>query len=169
MFSVLYGITDLFPLYFAMLALAIGLSSFVNGRLVMKIGMRMMSSYALVSLTILSSMYFLYAASVGGVPELWLNMVYFVAAFLCIGILFGNYNALAMEPLGHIAGVGSAVVGSITTLVSVPLGTFIGQAFDGTVLPLVGGFALLGSMAIALMHWTELGRRREPAMKNSVR
>jgi DHA1 family bicyclomycin/chloramphenicol resistance-like MFS transporter len=169
MFSVLYGITDLFPLYFAILALAIGLSSFVNGRLVMKIGMRMMSSYALVSLTILSSMYFVYAASVGGVPELWLNMVYFVAAFLCIGILFGNYNALAMEPLGHIAGVGAAVVGSITTLVAVPLGTFIGQAFDGTVLPLVGGFALLGSMAIALMHWTELGRRHEPAMKNSVR
>ena len=169
MFSAIYGITDLFPLYFATLALAIGLSAVINGRMVMKFGMRIMSSYALVSLTMLSSTYFLYAASVGGVPDLWLNMVYFIAAFLCIGILFGNYNALAMEPLGHIAGVGAAVVGSLSTLVSVPLGTFIGQSFDGTVLPLVGGFALLGSMAIALMYWTELGRRRELATKNSIR
>ena len=169
MFSAIYGITDLFPLYFATLALAIGLSAVINGRMVMKFGMRIMSSYALVSLTMLSSAYFLYAASVGGVPDLWLNMVYFIAAFLCIGILFGNFNALAMEPLGHIAGVGAAVVGSLSTLVSVPLGTFIGQSFDGTVLPLVGGFALLGSMAIALMYWTELGRRRELATKNSIR
>ena len=169
MFSAIYGITDLFPLYFAMLALAIGLSSYVNGRIVMKFGMRLLSAYALASLTMLSFAYFLYAASVGGVPDLWLNMVYFIAAFLCIGVLFGNYNALAMEPLGHIAGVGAAVVGSLSTLVSVPLGTFIGQLFDGTVLPLVGGFALLGAMAIALMYWTELGRRREPAMKNSLR
>lgn len=168
MFSDIYGITDLFPLYFATLALAIGLSSVMNGRLVMKFGMRLLSAIALVNLILLSFAYFLYAMAVGGAPDLWLNMVYFIAAFLCIGFLFGNYNALAMEPLGHIAGVGAAVVGSISTLLSVPLGVFIGQVFDGTVLPLTGGFALLASMALALMTWTELGRRRELAMKNSV-
>lgn len=168
MFSAIYGITDLFPLYFATLALVIGLSSVINGWFVMKIGMRLLSSYALASLTFLSFTYFIYAAYVGGAPDLWLNMVYFIVAFLSIGILFGNFNALAMEPLGHIAGVGAAVVGSTSTLISAPLGAFIGQEFDGTVLPLVGGFALLGSMAIALMYWTELGRRRELAKQNTV-
>jgi len=168
MFSVIYDITDMFPLYFAVLALSVGLSSVINGRLVMKFGMRMLSAYALIGLTFLSSTFFLYAVTVEGTPTLWLNMAYFIAVFLCFGLLFGNLNALAMEPLGHIAGIGAAVVGSLSTLISALLGALIGQMFDGTVLPLVGGFALLAAMALALMHWIEQGRRRQLAMENSV-
>ena len=85
-------------------------------------------------------------------------MAYLMVAFFCIGMLFANFNALAMEPLGHIAGVGAAVVGSLTTLISMTLGAAIGQAYDGTVLPLVAGFALLGLAAIAVMGWAERGR-----------
>lgn len=158
MFSVIFGITNLFPLYFAVLALAVGLSSVINGRLVMRFGMRLLSSYALVSLCVLSVMFFLYAINVDGTPDLWISMAYFIAAFLCFGLLFGNLNALAMEPLGHIAGIGAAVIGSLSTLVSAFLGAMIGYMFDGTVLPLVVSFALLGAMAMALMNWTERGR-----------
>lgn len=157
MFGDIYGITDRFPLYFAALALAIGLSSFINGRLVMRVGMRRLSAYAVASLTLVSWAFFPYALSVGGVPDLSINMAYFVAAFLSIGILFGNFNALAMAPLGHIAGVGAAVVGSVSTLISALLGAIIGQMFDGTVLPMVGGFALLGLLAAGIMWWIERG------------
>lgn len=155
MFQVIYGVTDLFPLYFAVLALAIGVSSVINARLVMKHGMRLLSFYALRSLTLFSFVYFVYAFSIGSAPPFWLNMAYFIAAFLCIGILFGNFNALAMKPLGHIAGTGAAVVGSLSTLISVLLGSFIGQAFDGTILPIVGGFAMLGVAALGVMTWVE--------------
>ena len=157
MFSVLYGITEAFPVYFAVLALSIGLSSFFNGQLVMKLGMRLLTTYALSGLTLLSIGYFIHVSISGGTPPIWGNMAYFMAVFLCIGALFGNLNALAMEPLGHIAGVGAAVVGSISTLISVVLGTVIGQAFDGTVLPLVSGFAALGLLAGGIMYWTERG------------
>ena len=85
-------------------------------------------------------------------------MAYLGAAFFCQGILFGNFNALAMEPLGHIAGVAASVVGSLTTFISLLLGTLIGRSYDGTVLPLVGGFVILGLAAIAVMRWAE--RRR---------
>ena len=54
--------------------------------------------------------------------------------------LFGNLNALAMEPLGHMAGLGAALIGAISTFISLPFGWLIGQLYDGTVLPLVGGF-----------------------------
>lgn len=164
MFATIYAITDLFPLYFAVLALAVGLSSIINGRLVIKFGMRLLSHFALVSLTVLSGVFFLYTMSVGGTPGLWMNMAYFISAFLCFGLLFGNLNALAMEPLGHIAGIGAAVVGSFSTLISAPLGAFIGQLFDGTVQPLVGGFALLAALSLALMYWTERGRQDDLAV-----
>ena len=58
-----------------------------------------------------------------------------------------------MEPLGHIAGVGAAVVGSLSTFISLCLGTFIGQSYNGTVLPLIGGFAIFSIMAILVMRW----------------
>jgi DHA1 family bicyclomycin/chloramphenicol resistance-like MFS transporter len=86
-------------------------------------------------------------------------MGYLTAVFFCFGLLFGNFNALAMEPLGHIAGVGAAVVGSLTTFLSFLLGTFIGRLYDGSVLPLVAGFAALGLAAIAVMAWVEKGRQ----------
>ena len=89
------------------------------------------------------------------VLPLTLFMAYLMPSFFCIGILFGNMNALAMEPLGHIAGVGAAVVGSLSTLVATPLGAGIGQAYNGTVTPLALGFAVFGLGALVLMRWAE--------------
>ncbi len=77
------------------------------------------------------------------------------------GILFGNLNAMAMEPLGHIAGLGSAVIGFVSTLISVFFGFVIANAYDGTVLPLVSGFAILGLAGLLIMRWTESGLAAE--------
>ena len=68
-------------------------------------------------------------------------MAYFLIAFFCNGMLFSNLNAIAMEPLGKVAGMGAAVINALSTLISVPLGAYIGHAFDGTIIPLVGSFA----------------------------
>jgi DHA1 family bicyclomycin/chloramphenicol resistance-like MFS transporter len=157
-FQMQYGLGSLFPLYFAALALAIGSASLVNARLVLRHGMRRLSARALGLVTGLSLAFLVLAYALDGAPPLWALMAYMMVAFFCIGMLFANFSALAMEPLGHIAGVGAAVVGSLTTVISMTLGAAIGQAYDGTVLPLVGGFALLGLAAIAVMRWTERGR-----------
>ena len=89
-----------------------------------------------------------------GLPPLWFVMVYLMLTFFCNGILFGNQNALAMEPLGHLAGIGAAV-GSLTTLIQMPLGTVIGRFYNATIFPLVLGIAILTSLSIFIVHWTE--------------
>ncbi len=152
-----YGLGKLFPLYFAVLALSLGSASWVNARLVMRLGMRRLSGVALVALSGLSLAFFAIVLAAAGDPPLWALMAYLMTSFFCIGILFGNFNALAMEPMGHIAGVAASVVGSLTTFISLLLGTVIGQAYDGTVLPLVGGFTVLGLASFAVMRWTERG------------
>jgi DHA1 family bicyclomycin/chloramphenicol resistance-like MFS transporter len=86
---------------------------------------------------------------------LWSLTCYFMLTFFGLGILFGNLNALAMEPLGHIAGVGAAVVGSLSTFISLFIGTVIGQSYNGTVLPLIGGFAIFSITAILVMRWVK--------------
>jgi DHA1 family bicyclomycin/chloramphenicol resistance-like MFS transporter len=153
-----YGLGARFPLYFAALALAIGVASWCNSRLVMRYGMRLLSGIAAIAFGGLAVGFFGVALVTAGHPPLWALMTYLGAAFFCLGILFGNFNALAMEPLGHIAGVGASVVGSLTTFISLLLGTLIGRSYDGTVLPLVGGFAVLGLAALAVMRWAERGR-----------
>ena len=153
-----YDVGGLFPLYFGGLAVGIGAATYANARLVMRYGMRRLSSLAVASLGGLSAIFLAVAWAFGGDPPLWLLMPYLAVAFFCFGLVFGNFNALAMEPLGHIAGVGSAVVGTITSIMSLALGTLIGQSYDGTVLPLVAGFAVLGLGSLATMRWAERGR-----------
>ena len=82
--------------------------------------------------------------------------VFIGSFFFFVGILFGNLNALAMEPLGSVAGLGAAVVGSLSTLISVALGVIIANAYNGTILPLVSGFALLSIGCLMVMGWTEI-------------
>jgi DHA1 family bicyclomycin/chloramphenicol resistance-like MFS transporter len=153
-----YGLGAAFPFFFATLALALGAASFSNARLVMRFGMRTLSRWALFVLSGLSIIFLVVAWSMAGNPPLWLLMSYLLAAFFAVGILFGNLNAQAMEPLGHIAGVGSAVVGAVSTLLSALLGAGVGQSYNGTVLPLVLGFALFSLAALATMRWANGGR-----------
>ncbi len=160
-FQIQYGLGARFPLIFATLAIALGGASFLNGRLVMRYGMRALSHWASRLLALLSILFFGLAWTAAGQPPLWALMGYLMVAFLCVGILFGNLNALAMEPLGHIAGVGAAVVGSLSLLIAVGLSSIIGQSYNGTVLPLVGGFAILGSLAVLLMAWAQRGIGKE--------
>ena len=156
-FQEAYRTGALFPVYFGVLALAIGCASLLNGRLVVKHGMRKLSKAAIVSIVLVSLVAWAGAFAFGGLPPLWLFMAYLLAVFLCIGLLFGNLNALAMEPLGHIAGVGAAVVASLATFISVPLGALVGQSFDGTIYAQIGAFAVFGAGTYAAMRWAEGG------------
>jgi len=150
-----YALGELFPLFFAIIAFSIGLASFLNARLVVRFGMRLLVRWALLVIFGLSIVAIAGALLSAGQPPLWLLMAYLMLVFFCIGILFGNMNALAMEPLGHIAGIGAAIVGSLSTLISMLLGTVIGQNYNGTIIPLVIGLAVLTGLSIINVRWTE--------------
>ncbi len=148
-FQELYGLGAQFPAYFAVLALIIGGASIVNSRLVMRLGMRFLCRLGLTA-TIATSFAFWFYCQFQQ-PGLWLLMAYLGITFFCTGILFGNVNALAMEPLGHVAGLASSMIGSATTFISLVLGYFIGHAYDSSVIPLVTGFGLLSFFSLGLM------------------
>jgi DHA1 family bicyclomycin/chloramphenicol resistance-like MFS transporter len=154
-FQVQYELGNQFALYFGVLAASIGLASLANAQLVMRFGMRRLSRTAIIIIALLSAPFFLLAQHYQGHPPLPMLMAYLLSVFFFMGILFGNLNALAMEPLGHIAGLGAAVIGSISTLQSVVLGVIVASAYDGTILPLVAGFAVLSIACLITMHWTE--------------
>ncbi len=154
-FQDLYQLGPRFPLAFAALAAAIGIASVVNGRLVRGYGMRKMVRWSLVFSAVLSVGFLALFWRQGGVPPLSAFLLFMFLNLFAVGILFGNLNSLAMEPLGHIAGLGAAVVGSVTTLLSAGLGALVGAAFDGTVLPLTAAFAVGAVASLPVVAWTE--------------
>lgn len=153
-----YGLGLWFPLYFSGLSLAFGMATLLNARLVMRLGMRTLARRAIIGLTASSGLFLVIAIGFGGHPPLWSFMGYLALTFFAVGMLFGNFNALAMEPMGHIAGVAAGVIGTLTTLLSVLLGGLIGYAYDGTINPVIAGFALLGFFSFIAMLRAERGR-----------
>ena len=156
-FQTTYHTGELFAVYFGVAALAIGLASVFNSKVVIKLGMRYMTWRALLLMTVISSVFLVIVFLTNGIPNLWLFMTWLLLSFFCCGILFGNFNALAMEPIGHMAGLGAAVVGSLSTLISIPMGWAIGALFTGTVTPLIMGFTVFGILSLLVIWWTERG------------
>ncbi len=154
-----YHLGEQFPFYFAALALSVGLASFFNSRLVMRYGSDLMVKGAL---SVLVTVAILFVGILTIVPTLplWMAMLYLVPSLFCIGILFGNLNSMAMEPLGHIAGVGSAIVGSVSTLVSVAIGTMISMRYNGSLAPIIYGFALSGGLSLCLVFAISTFKKR---------
>lgn len=163
-FQTTFGKGESFPLYFAIVALAIGAASILNSQLVMKYGMRRLSHTALIVSTLASFGFLPIALGWFGESGLIHFMGWALINFFCMGILFGNFNALAMEPLGHIAGIAAALIGSVATFISLPSGILVAQLFDGTVVPLVAGFAILGLASFCVVYVTEKGEIGKASM-----
>ncbi|WP_196885437.1 multidrug effflux MFS transporter [Aureivirga sp. CE67] len=141
-----YGLKDEFPFVFAGMALTVGISTFTNGMLVMKLGMHKLALIALAMFSILPIIY-LISFSDSGNPSLIILIAFMVLQFLAIGFLFGNIRAISMQPIGHIAGIGAAINGFISTIVAVPIGVILGRYIDITVYPLFIGFAICGILS----------------------
>lgn len=155
----LYGLGPLFPVAFGALALAFAAASLANARLVMAFGMRRIARTGVGVLALAGGGGALAAGLAGGAAPLWLHMALMAVVFACVGALYANFNALALAPLGHLAGTASAVVMSLTTLGAAPLGLVIARQFDGSTVPMFAGFLLLGLAARVAMALAEGGRR----------
>jgi len=155
-----YGVGAYFPLYFAAIAGMMAVSSFVNSRLVMRYGMRRLSHFALCGFFLISLGWLV--SALGGHLPLAVFVGFFAAAMFLFGWIGANFNALAMEPLGHVAGTASSVLGFMQTLGGGLIGATIGQAFDGSTLPLAAGFTTVALLSLGMVLVAEKGRLFQP-------
>lgn len=152
----IFGLGTLFPIVFAAIAITMAVASFTNAQLVEAIGMRRLSHGAAVIYTALGFVVWLLPSL--GLENFWLFLVLTTAIMTSFGFLGANFNAMAMEPLGAIAGTASSVIGTISTLGGAILGYVMGQLFDGTTQPLGLAFSVYGLCAIGCILYAERGR-----------
>ncbi|MDH5798887.1 MAG: multidrug MFS transporter, partial [Paracoccaceae bacterium] len=144
---------DTFPLWFALSAVLAMSGTVLNAALVMKLGMRRLAIGAYVYLTLLSGAFLLgmLTGALTGVMAFGAFFVWSFSVFTMGGFTFGNLNALALQPMGHIAGTAASVVGAIFSVTSALLAIPISQAFDGTPVPLVAATLVCSGLALLLM------------------
>ena len=157
-FDLQYGLPDLFPYLFAGLAVTIGSATFLNGSLVLKLGMRRLITWALFAFTGIPLLYVLFFNQ-GANPPVAVLMVFLGLQFFAVGFLFGNLRSMAMEPLGHIAGIGAAITGFIATMMSVPISALIGHFVKDSALPLFVGFLICGLLSLSLLGYSNFRLR----------
>ena len=145
-----FGLKEEFPYIFAGLAISIGSAIFLNGTLVLRFGMEKLVNLSLLGFFGVSLLYvILFYGSVN--PSVEVLLLFFGLQFFAIGFLFGNLRALAMEPVGHIAGIAAAITGFISTIMAVPISTFIGGYIVDTALPLFVGFLICSLLSILVL------------------
>ena len=161
-----YHLKNEFPLIFAGLAISIGFATFLNGKLVIKHGMFKLVSISTISFTLIPIIYiFLFSGESN--PNITVLILFFGLQFFSIGFLFGNTRALAMEPIGHIAGIGAAINGFTSTIMAVPIATCIGAYITNTALPLFVGFFICGIISLLLIGYLYFTNNKEMARLNS--
>ena len=150
-----YGLKEEFPYIFAGIAIAIGVAILLNGSFVVKYGMEKLVTLSLVGYFLVSILYIIIFFNTP-TPHIVYLLIFFALQFFFIGFLFGNIRALAMEPVGHIAGIAAAITGFISTMMAVPISTLIGRFVAVSTLPLFIGFACCSGISLLILGYIKL-------------
>jgi len=154
----IYGLGVWFSAAFAAVAVFMAFSSFVNARLVGRFGMRGLSHASLLGFVAVTGVWLLLQILGPQPMPFALFLAFFALAMFQFGWIGSNFNSLAMEPLGHVAGTASSVLGFMGTIGGGLIGALIGQAFDGTALPMVAGFFAVSLVGLVFVLIGEKGR-----------
>ncbi len=147
-----------FPLWFACLAIGIAIAMILNGRYVKRIGLQRISRWATIAFLLNWVVVLAVCLLAQGHPPFLPLMVFFFISFFCSGMTFGNYQAMALEPLGHIAGMAAAVSGAMASLMAISLGGGAARLYDGSITPVAIAFVVYAVAALAAITWAERNR-----------
>jgi DHA1 family bicyclomycin/chloramphenicol resistance-like MFS transporter len=140
-----------FPLCFAGMAVVSGSASILNAALVMRLGMQRLAAAAFGGQVILASIITLvWLGGLRGDAMFAVYVVWQCTVLFQSGLTVGNLNAIAMEPMAHIAGTAASVVGAISTVAGALIAAPIALAFNGTPLPMTLGVGGASAIAFAL-------------------
>lgn len=153
MFDITYGKGDSFPLYFGGMAVVASTASMLNARLVGRLGMRrLVKSMLSVQLGLTTLMIVLTLTHLPTQLEFLVFLFWTTSVFFQAGLTMGNLNALAMEPLGHIAGKAASLISAFSTVGAVLIAVPVGLAYDGTPLPIAISLLVLAVIAVVLTN-----------------
>jgi DHA1 family bicyclomycin/chloramphenicol resistance-like MFS transporter len=150
----------LMPGIFALCASSMGVTAFLNSRIVERVGMRIISHLGLLVFISITGVHVLIAAL--GLESLWTFVILQSTTMACLGLTASNFGAMAMEPVGSVAGIGASLQGFISTFGGAVVGALIGRRFNGATLPLATGAFACGLSSLLFVLLAERWRLFRP-------
>jgi len=157
-FQGIYGTGEWYTFYFGLCAVFISAATLTNSAIVERFGAERICRTAILIQTLWAAAFLILASALGGTLPLWLWLAFTGPMLFALGLTFGNVNAIALEPLGHIAGTASAVTASLNTALNLLIAALIGNMLGATIMPVLVGYVLTSIAALMLVTW-EGGRR----------
>lgn len=156
MFDQIYDKGESFPFYFALLASGFGLAAFLNSKFVMKYGMHRLSVGSVFGLIGIGGLFLLF--SFLGDQDFVAFMIICYGLMFCAGVIFSNLSAMAMQPLGKVAGLGASIISAISSIVAVPVSALAGRFFNNTLLPLALTILICGILSLLFLYIAQRSR-----------
>lgn len=150
-----YGRLEDFPIFFGGMAAITGGVMILNSRLIDRVGLHRLVTLVTRTYVVAAGVFVLIVMAYDGVPPFWLLFVLLSVVFGHYGLIIPNFTSIAMQPMGHIAGTASSVIGATSTFVGVVLSALITAQFDNTVMPVALAFFGLGGLALIASSWGE--------------
>ncbi|MBY6065540.1 multidrug effflux MFS transporter [Leisingera aquaemixtae] len=163
-YDIIFGRADSFPFWFGLVAVISGTASLLNAAIVVRIGMRRIVTVSLAAQILITGAILLISG--WSLPDPWmfgLFVAWQASVFFMVGTTVGNLNAMAMEPMGHIAGMAASVIGAISTVLAAAVAAPVGLLFDGSLVPLAAGLLIMACIAFLLMLQMAKAEARLPA------
>jgi DHA1 family bicyclomycin/chloramphenicol resistance-like MFS transporter len=155
-FSDVFRRPGLMPAMFALCAVTMGFAAFMNSRFVERLGMRLISHTALLCYIGITALHVVVASL--GLEQLWTFVAFQAVTMACFSLSVSNFGAMAMEPIGEVAGIGASLQGFVSTCAAALVGAAIGRQFNGTTVPLAGGALCCGLLCLVFVLFAEKGR-----------
>jgi len=155
-FSEVFHRPKLMPSMFALCAIFMGMAAYLNSRIVERLGMRLISHTALILFIAVTGLHVLIAAL--GLEQIWTFVVLQSLTMATFSLSVSNFGAMAMEPMGSIAGIAASLQGFISTFSGALVGILIGEQFNGTTMPLAAGALCCGFVSLGFVLLAEKGR-----------
>ena len=167
-FSQVFHRPNLMPSMFALCAIFMGMAAYLNSRIVERLGMRLISHTALLAFIAVTGLHVVIAAL--GWEQIWTFVVLQAVTMACFSLSVSNFGAMAMEPVGSVAGIAASLQGFISTFSGALVGAFIGKQFNGTTVPLAAGAMCCGIASLGFVLLAEKGRlfRAHHAISESI-
>lgn len=152
-YDITFGRAESFPFWFGVVSLMAGSASFFNALLVVRLGMRFLVMVILWVQLAISALMILLTFMPPADPYYFFAFVFWqFSLFFMAGMTLGNLNALAMEPLGHIAGTAASVLMGLATVGAIIIAIPMGLLFDGTPRPMALLIFALCLLAVFLVQ-----------------
>ena len=152
LYQEVYSVGDKFPFYFAGTALVIGMASLLNAKLVSRIKLDSIVTYALIWSWVCSAAFLILALNYVTI-DILAFLLFSALVFTTFGFLFSNFNAMALEPMGHIAGTASALIATVSNIIALCMGAISSYFFSGSPTPLIAVFFINSTTAICIMFY----------------